>query len=109
MRLIKRWGAPPLDQRYVHLNNVSTKASSLERSCVYQLDGLCWVDRRDGMLEDDLDAISPGKHHSEIVEPPDLTLQPYAVDEKHSHIKFVVAEMFEECVLDRRGRLGSHV
>jgi hypothetical protein len=99
MRLIKRWGAPPLDQRYVHLNNVSTKASSLERSCVYQLDGLCWVDRRNGMLEDDLGATSPNKHHREVVEPPDLALQPYAVDEKHSHIKFVVAKVPQEGVL----------
>ena len=51
------------------------------------------------MLEDDLGATSPNKHHREVVELPDLALQPYAVDEKHRHIKFVVAQMLQEGVL----------
>jgi hypothetical protein len=61
------------------------------------------------MLEDDLCAIPPNKHYREVVEFFDLALQPYAVDEKHSHIKFVVAEMIQEGVLDRRGPWHSHV
>src|SRR5215213_1396727 len=61
------------------------------------------------MLEDDLCATSPYKHHREVVELPDLALQPYAVDQKHSHIKFVVAEMVEEHVLDGRCPWCGHV
>ena len=61
------------------------------------------------MLEDDLGATSPYKHYREVVELPDLALQPYAVDQKHRHITFVVAQMLEEYVLNRRGPLGSHV
>jgi hypothetical protein len=61
------------------------------------------------MLEDDLCATSPNKHHREIVELPDLALQPYAIDQKHRHIKFVVAEMLEEQVLDGPGTFCVHV
>ncbi len=61
------------------------------------------------MLVDDLGPGPPYKHNSEIVVPPDLTLRPYAIDEKHSHIKSVVAEMLEEYILDRQGSLGSHI
>jgi hypothetical protein len=53
------------------------------------------------MLEYDLGAISPNKHHGEIVEPSKLALKPYAVHEKHSHIKPVVAKVPQECVLER--------
>ena len=67
------------------------------------------MDRRNSMLKNNLGTGPPYKHHSEIVEPPDLTLEPYAVDEKHSHIKFVAAEMFEEQVLDGRCPWCGHV
>ena len=61
------------------------------------------------MLKNNLSPGPPYKHYSEIVEPPDLALEPYAVDEKHRHVKFVVAEKLEKCVLDRRSLLGRHV
>ena len=61
------------------------------------------------MLVDDLGPSAPNKHHREVVELPDLALQPYAVDQKHRHIKFVVAEMFEEHVLDGRCPWCGHV
>jgi hypothetical protein len=74
-----------------------------------QFNWLGWGDRRNGMLEDDLDATSPYKHYREGVELPDLALQPYAVDEKHRHIKFVVAKMPQEGVLDGRCPWCGHV
>ena len=61
------------------------------------------------MLKNNLGPGPPYKHDGEIVEPPDLALEPYAVDEKHSHITFVGAEKLEKCVLNRRGPLGRHV
>ena len=50
------------------------------------------MDSRDGMLKNNLGPGPSYEHDGEIVEPPDLALEPYAVDEKHRHIKFAVAE-----------------
>ena len=61
------------------------------------------------MLVDNLRADASDKHDGEIVEPPDLALEPYAVDKKHRHIKLAVAEKLEKCILDRCGPLGRHV
>ena len=73
------------------------------------MDRLCRMDSRDGMLKNNLDPGPSYKHDGKIVEPPDLALEPYAVDEKHRHIKFAVAEKLEKCILDRCGPLGRHV
>jgi len=61
------------------------------------------------MLKNNLGPGPSYKHDGKIVEPHDLTLEPYAVDEKHRHIKFAVAEKLEKCILDRCGPLGRHV
>jgi len=84
------------------------EATAPDESWISLLDGLRWINRRDGMLEHDLGTITPNKHHGEIVEPPDLALQSYAIDEKHSHIKFVVPKMLEECILHRCCKLCGH-
>jgi hypothetical protein len=69
-----------LDDLIHILTRVWEGAPSHDRSWVYQLDLLCWVDRRNGMLVDDLGSGHPRKHRSEIVEPHDAALWPYPVD-----------------------------
>ena len=58
------------------------------------------MDGRDRMLVDDLGAITPHKLDREIVERPDLTLEPDPVHEKHRHFRSVIAKMFQERVLE---------
>lgn len=60
------------------------------------------------MLIDDLSATPSHEEDGEVIELPDLTLQLYAVDEKHRHIKFVIAQVLEERVLNRCRRLCGH-
>ena len=61
------------------------------------------------MLVDHLCAASSHKQDREVVELPDLTLKLDAVDEKHRHVRSVIADMLEEGVLDRWGRSCGHV
>ena len=61
------------------------------------------------MLVDHLGAASPHKQNGESIELSDLTLKLDAVDEKQSHVRLGVAEMFEERILDRCGRFCGHV
>jgi len=61
------------------------------------------------MLIDDLRPTPPHKEDREVVELSDLALKFDPVDKKHSHIKFVLAEMPEECVLDRSCRWCGHI
>ncbi len=60
------------------------------------------------MLVDDLGATSPHKQDRKVIELSNLALQPDPVHKKHRHIKFVVAQMLEEGVLDRCRRLCGH-
>ncbi len=86
----------------------SQKAALPDESWIGLLDSLCWVDCGDRMLEYDLATITAYQHHGEVVEPPDLGLQLYAVDEKHICIKLVFPKMREECILHRCCRLCVH-
>jgi len=55
------------------------------------------------MLEDDLGATSPNKHHREVVEAFDPAHEFDPIHEKHRHINVVVAEMRQEGILQSGG------
>jgi hypothetical protein len=61
------------------------------------------------MLVDDLGTITSRKFDCEVIEPFDPALQPNSGYKKYSHFNPVVAEMFEERVLNGRGILCGHV
>jgi hypothetical protein len=68
---------------------------------IEQLDGFRWVDGRDGMFVDDLRAVTSDKLDREVVEPFDLALKPDPIHKKHRNFDPVIAEMLQECVLER--------
>ena len=69
-------------------------------SWVDQLDWLCWVDRRNCMLVDDLHTCAPDKLECEIVERSDLTLKPDPDRQKDRYFNSVIAKVLQEYVLE---------
>jgi hypothetical protein len=60
------------------------------------------------MLEDDLCAIPPNKHHREGIVAFDPAHELDPVHKEHRHINVVVAEMLQEGVLKAEGALYCH-
>ena len=79
-----------------HLQQGLERAGLPERSWVQQLDGLRWVDGRDGMLVDDLCAIASDKLDCEIVERSDLALEPDSIGQEDGDFNAVITKMLQE-------------
>jgi hypothetical protein len=83
-----------------HLQQGLERAGLPERSWVQQLDGLRWVDGRDGRLVDDLCSIASDKLDCEIVERSDLALEPDPIRQKHGDLNSLIANLLQERVLE---------
>ena len=82
-----------------HLQQASKRAGLPEWRWVRHFNGLRWVDGRNGMLVDDLCAITSHKLDREVVERSDLALEPDSICEEDRDFYSVIAKVFQEHVL----------
>jgi hypothetical protein len=59
------------------------------------------MDGRDGMFVDNLRTTATHKLDREVVKPFDLALKPDPIHKKHRNFDPVIAEMLQECLLER--------